>query len=147
MLSEGTIIDFTEQNDLGSVANKLIREGSTVPVWLFEGPMGIGKTTLIKAICAELGVRDVVQSPTFGIVNEYRSREGKIIFHFDCYRLRHEEEAFDIGVEEYLDSGNLCLIEWPERIKSFWPLQYYRIDMDWNESFQRRLYTSIHPSN
>lgn len=147
MLSAGTVIDFTEQSELGSVAHKLVLEGSETPVWLFEGPMGIGKTTLIKAICAELGVRDTVQSPTFGIVNEYRTDGGKLLYHFDCYRLKYEEEAFDIGIEEYLDSGNLCLIEWPERISSFWPANYYRIDMNWDADFQRRLYTSIHPSN
>lgn len=119
-------------NELDTVAHRLLAEGgltnaSGQPVWLFEGEMGAGKTTLIKVLCRALGVVSVVQSPTFSIVNEYTTHEGKPVYHFDCYRLRNEAEALDIGIEEYLGSGAYCFIEWPERIIALWPAAYYRI--------------------
>lgn len=91
--------------------------------------MGAGKTTLIKELCRALGVISTVQSPTFSIVNEYSTHEGHLVYHFDCYRLRNEAEAFDIGIEEYFDSGDYCFIEWPERIMSLWPARYYRVQL------------------
>lgn len=78
--------------------------------------MGAGKTSLIKAICKHLGIEDSISSPTFSIVNEYQSRNGQIIYHFDFYRIRKIEEVYDIGFEDYFDSGNICLLEWPEKI-------------------------------
>ncbi|MGV6846569.1 MAG: tRNA (adenosine(37)-N6)-threonylcarbamoyltransferase complex ATPase subunit type 1 TsaE [Lutibacter sp.] len=88
---------------------------------LFEGEMGVGKTTLIKAIVEKLGSNDVVNSPTFSLVNEYKGNEN-IIYHFDFYRINNEEEAYDIGFEEYLDSNNWCLIEWPNKVENLLPL-------------------------
>jgi len=90
-------------------------------VVLLVGDMGVGKTTLIKAICKAIGVTDEVSSPTFALVNEYRSATAHSIYHFDLYRLENEEEALDFGVDEYLESGNLCLVEWPEKISKFLP--------------------------
>mgnify|MGYP002513424945 CR=1 FL=1 len=91
-------------------------------VFAFYGKMGAGKTTFIKAVCEELGVTDVINSPTFAIVNEYRSDEtGELIYHFDFYRLDDIEEALEIGTEDYFDSGALCLIEWPERVEDLLP--------------------------
>ncbi len=116
-----------ELSDLDRVASDLLELGSEVPVWLFFGEMGAGKTTLIKTICEKLGVESLVQSPTFSIVNEYVSDQGKPIFHFDFYRLKNENEAYDIGSEEYLYSGNFCFIEWPEKIESLWPPKYFDI--------------------
>ena len=87
----------------------------------FYGWMGAGKTTFCKAICNVLGVEDNVGSPTFTLVNEYAAEDGSPIFHFDFYRLDKPEEAFDIGVEEYFYSGELCLIEWPEKIEQILP--------------------------
>ncbi|GAA4394472.1 tRNA (adenosine(37)-N6)-threonylcarbamoyltransferase complex ATPase subunit type 1 TsaE [Nibrella viscosa] len=116
-------------DDLDDVARRLLDEGRDCTVWLFEGEMGAGKTTLIKALCRALGVVSMVQSPTFSIVNEYTTRTGESIYHFDCYRLRNEAEALDIGIEEYFDSGNFCFIEWPERIASLWPPCYYRVQV------------------
>lgn len=84
---------------------------------LFEGEMGAGKTTFIKTFVNELGSKDEVSSPTFSIVNEYETISGKV-FHFDLYRIKSEEEAMDFGVEEYLDSGNYCFIEWPDKIEN-----------------------------
>src|SRR5690606_3148186 len=90
-------------------------------VWLFYGEMGSGKTTLIKALCAQLGVRDGMSSPTFSIVNEYLAADGRKVYHFDYYRIKSEAEAYDIGSEEYFYSGDMCFIEWPEKIPSLIP--------------------------
>lgn len=88
----------------------------------FQAPMGAGKTTFITALCKELGVEeDAVSSPTFAIVNEYRGAKGDSIYHFDFYRIERNEEALDIGLYDYLDSGSLCLMEWPENIESLLP--------------------------
>ena len=102
--------------ELSEAAEILVNYFSTQRHFAFYGEMGSGKTTLIKAICAELGVKDVVNSPTYGLVNEYKTGNGSKIYHFDFYRLNSIEEALDIGVEEYLNSTNYCLMEWPERI-------------------------------
>lgn len=91
-------------------------------VFAFYGKMGIGKTTFIKAICEELGVTDVINSPTFAIVNEYRSDEaGELIYHFDFYRIQKLDEVYDMGYEDYFYSGALCFIEWPELIDELLP--------------------------
>ena len=91
-------------------------------VFAFEGSMGAGKTTFIKAICEELGVEDVINSPTFSIINEYRSsKNGELIYHFDFYRINKINEAYDMGTEDYFYSGALCLIEWPEKIQELLP--------------------------
>ena len=129
--------------ELDDVARRLLNEGRDQSVWLFEGDMGAGKTTLIKAICRQLGVISVVQSPTFGIINEYSTQAGEAVYHFDCYRLRNEAEALDIGVEEYFDSGNYCLIEWPERITSLWPSAYYQICLLAEPTGRRTIETHI----
>lgn len=129
--------------ELDDVARRLLHEGRDQSVWLFEGDMGAGKTTLIKAICRQLGVVSVVQSPTFGIINEYSTQAGKSVYHFDCYRLRNEAEALDIGVEEYFDSGDYCLIEWPERITSLWPPAYYQICLTAEPTGRRTIDTHI----
>lgn len=89
-------------------------------VVLFKGDLGAGKTTLIKSICKKIGVKDDVQSPTFSIVNEYEALDT-LVYHFDFYRMESEEEAYDIGAEDYFYSGHLCLIEWPEKIESVLP--------------------------
>jgi tRNA threonylcarbamoyladenosine biosynthesis protein TsaE len=90
-------------------------------VVLLIGEMGAGKTTLVKSVCRALGVTDEVSSPTFALVNEYLDGKGNAVYHFDLYRLESEEEALDFGVDEYLDSGALCLVEWPEKISKFLP--------------------------
>ena len=97
-------------------AREFIASMGDKKVFLFYGSMGAGKTTFIRAICEELGVKESVNSPTFAIVNEYKSGNGKPIYHFDFYRINKEEEALDFGYEDYFFSGNLCLVEWPEKI-------------------------------
>jgi len=96
-------------------------------VFAFFGTMGAGKTTFIKAICAELGVEDIVQSPTFSIINEYKTRSGESIYHFDFYRIKKIGEVYDIGYEDYLYSGNYCFIEWPELIGPLLPAETIRV--------------------
>ncbi len=105
---------------LGQIA-KWILAAKSSDILLFKGEMGAGKTTLIKAICKELQVVDEVSSPTYSLVNEYLTQSGETIYHFDLYRLEHEEEALDFGIEDYLYSGNLCLLEWPEKISNLLP--------------------------
>lgn len=99
-------------------------------VFAFQGSMGAGKTTLIKAICEELGVKESVTSPTFAIINEYKDREGESIYHFDFYRINKLEEAFDFGYEDYFYSGNLCFIEWPEIVESLLPENCVRVTIE-----------------
>jgi tRNA threonylcarbamoyladenosine biosynthesis protein TsaE len=89
--------------------------------------MGAGKTTLVKAICKHIQVKEVVSSPTFSIINEYRTDKGQPVYHFDFYRLKKETEAYDLGVNEYFDSGDLCLVEWSEKIPSLIPDHYFNI--------------------
>ena len=96
----------------------------------FHAPMGAGKTTFITAVCKALGVReDAVSSPTFAIVNEYRAGSGEPVYHFDFYRIERPEEALDIGLYDYLDSGFLCLMEWPENIAALLPEETLRVDI------------------
>lgn len=118
--------------DLPEVAADLIGQIST-PILLFTGEMGSGKTTLIKAMCSALGVSDEVNSPTFALVNEYQTEVGEAIYHFDFYRLNEPEEALDMGVEEYFDSGAICLVEWPEKISKFLPANFGLIKLKMNE--------------
>jgi len=106
--------------ELPKVASKLIKVLKS-PIWLFYGEMGSGKTTLIREILHQLDVKDNIQSPTFSLVNEYLGQEDKTIYHFDFYRIENEEEAYDIGIEDYFYSDNLCLIEWPEKIPNLLP--------------------------
>ena len=103
----------------------------TEHVFAFYGSMGAGKTTFIKAICEELGVGDVVTSPTFAIVNEYRSATtAELIYHFDFYRIKKLEEVYDMGYEDYFYSGSLCLIEWPELIEELLPDDAVRVHIE-----------------
>src|SRR6218665_3037586 len=125
--------------DLEEIAKKIIGQAGDKTIWIFEGEMGAGKTTLIKAICKELGVASAVQSPTFSIVNEYRTTLGDTVYHFDFYRLKRATEALDFGVEEYFDSGNICLLEWAEKIESLLPENCYTIQIEVIDENNRNL--------
>jgi len=100
---------------------RAIAEVMTGGVWALKGEMGAGKTTLVSALCALWGVEDAVSSPTFSLVNEYLTAAGDPVYHFDFYRIASEEEAMDMGVDEYFSSGALCLVEWPGRIPGLLP--------------------------
>ena len=106
-------------------------------VFAFYGKMGAGKTTFVKAICEELGVDDVITSPTFAIVNEYTSAKGDSIFHFDFYRIKKLEEVYDMGYEDYFYSGALCFIEWPELIEEILPDDAVRVSIAEQEDGSR----------
>ena len=106
---------------LPAVAREVIPLLEEFPVVALYGPMGVGKTTFIKALCREMGVDDPVNSPSFAIINEYLTRQGERIFHFDFYRLKNEEELLDLGYEDYFYSGEVCLLEWPEKIENYLP--------------------------
>lgn len=127
--------------DLDSIsesAKKFIGGMDNRTVFAFHGTMGAGKTTFIKAICEALGVEDVINSPTFAIINEYRSSEtGELIYHFDYYRINKLSEAQDIGTEDYFDSGALCFIEWPEKIEELLPNDVVNVTITENEDGTR----------
>jgi len=125
--------DCKELKDLEEAAEILINYFINENVFCFYAEMGVGKTTFIRSICAELGCKDVVSSPTYGIVNEYMLRNGKPVYHFDFYRIENLEEAISIGFEEYLRSGNYCLIEWPEKIGFLLPNQFVKVDIKLQE--------------
>ncbi|AUC14850.1 tRNA (adenosine(37)-N6)-threonylcarbamoyltransferase complex ATPase subunit type 1 TsaE [Tenacibaculum sp. SZ-18] len=108
-------------------------------VLLFNGEMGVGKTTLIKEICSLLGVQDTISSPTFSLVNEYMTSNKETVYHFDFYRINNEEEALDIGVEDYFYSNNWCLIEWPNNIKNLLPLNSVNINLTLNADNLRNI--------
>ena len=124
---------------LSEVSDYLISLREEADVIAFYGSMGAGKTTLIKNLCHRIGVTDEVNSPTFAIVNEYVTEEGESVYHFDFYRIKKLEEAYDIGYENYFYSGNLCLIEWPEMIEPLLPEKYIRVEIQHGESDDERL--------
>ncbi len=103
-------------SDLNIVADKFLRLMRDKKVFAFFGSMGVGKTTFIKALCNELGVVEIVTSPTFALINEYQTGEGEVIYHFDFYRIKKIEEVYDFGYEDYFFSGNYCFIEWPDKV-------------------------------
>ena len=123
--------------DLPLVARKLL---TVVPdkILLFYGEMGVGKTTLIKEIAKQLGVKGVINSPTFALVNEYEIKNDKI-YHFDFYRINKEEEAMDIGIEDYFFSDHWCFIEWPQNISSLLPTNSVKIELTKNKNESRTL--------
>jgi tRNA threonylcarbamoyladenosine biosynthesis protein TsaE len=115
-------IEIKSLETIGEAAQQFIAEMGDSTVFAFEGVMGAGKTTFIKAVCEALGVTDVINSPTFAIVNEYRSdTTAELIYHFDFYRINSVQEAQDIGTEDYFGSGALCFLEWSEKIKPLLP--------------------------
>lgn len=132
--------------DLPQAAAELLSflKGREERVCLFEGEMGAGKTTFIKEFCRQMGVMDTVQSPTFSIINEYRTREGKPVFHFDFYRIDAVDEAVQIGAEEYFYSGELCLIEWPSRVEAILPDACLQVQIRVDKDSSRNILISIH---
>lgn len=113
--------------ELESAAKELLDSSKGKKIFAFNGSMGAGKTTFIKAICKSMGVKDPISSPTFSIVNEYLSADGTKIYHFDFYRIKSLNEAYDMGCEEYLYSNAYCFIEWPEKIAELLPENYAKV--------------------
>jgi len=128
--------------ELSKVAKEIIRFSRDSSVWLFDGDLGAGKTTLIKEICLQLGITDNVTSPTFSLINEYQDEGGKIYYHCDFYRIRNEEEAINIGLEEYFCSGALCLVEWPAKVENLIPDKAVTIRIEPEPNDKRSFYLS-----
>ena len=134
-----TELEIQSLDTIHKTAQEFIELIGENTVFAFNGKMGAGKTTFIKAICEVMGVKETVNSPTFSIVNEYESANGRIIFHFDCYRINKVQEALDFGAEEYLYSGNLCFIEWSENIAPILPESIVNVDIEETENGKRKI--------
>jgi tRNA threonylcarbamoyladenosine biosynthesis protein TsaE len=131
-------ITIKSLDSIHEAAREFIKNMGKGHVFAFYGKMGAGKTTFIKAICEELGVEDVITSPTFAIVNDYTStKDDSHIFHFDFYRIKKLEEVYDMGYEDYFYSGNLCFIEWPELIEEILPGDAVKVTITQNEDGSR----------
>ena len=124
--------------ELPIIAQKIIKNAKS-KVLLFNGEMGAGKTTLIKEITKQLGVEDIASSPTFSLVNEYQTSKGETIYHFDFYRINSEEEAYDIGIEDYFHSNAWCFIEWGEKVQNLLPLEIVNINIQVLNENQRTI--------
>lgn len=133
-------IEIESLSELPKVAEAVFGELRGRSVVLFRGPMGAGKTTLISRIAAALGAEDTVTSPTFALVNQYEGEGGRRIYHFDFYRINNVEEALDLGYEEYFYSGELCLVEWPEKIEPLLPEDAMTVTITVGED-ERRIFT------
>lgn len=131
-----------DMGDLPRVASEILQNTGGIRVIVFRGEIGAGKTTLIKQLCLQLGVEEAVVSPTFGLVNSYLATDG-LVHHFDWYRIKHEEEAIEIGWEEYVDSGEWLLIEWPEKIENLLPDELMDIHIEVLEGGNRVLMIQI----
>ncbi|MBR1935386.1 MAG: tRNA (adenosine(37)-N6)-threonylcarbamoyltransferase complex ATPase subunit type 1 TsaE [Muribaculaceae bacterium] len=134
-------INIASLEALPAAAKQFIGEMDDATVFAFTGEMGAGKTTFIGELCRQLGVSsEETNSPSFAIINEYRSETtAELIYHFDCYRLENEQEAIDIGAEDYFDSGALCLIEWPEKIENLLPDDTVVVNVKVNDDGSRTL--------
>lgn len=126
--------------DLDRAAGEFLEKTDGYNLIAFFAPMGAGKTTFTTAICRRLGVRDAVCSPTFTIVNEYVTAKGDPVYHFDFYRINKLQEAVDIGLDDYLYSGHLCLMEWPENVEELLPEETLRVGIRVNEDLSRTVY-------
>lgn len=130
-------ITISDLADIKRAAKEFINAMNDRKVFAFYGSMGAGKTTFIKAICEEMGVEDVITSPTFAIVNEYTAENGEPIYHFDFYRIKKLEEVYDLGYEDYFYSGHVCFLEWPELIETLLPDDAVRVSITANDDGSR----------
>ncbi len=130
--------DYT-LDQLPIVAKKILLGVKQPSILLFYGKMGVGKTTLIKELAAQLGVTDIASSPTFSLVNEYQNSQGDLFYHFDFYRINNAEEALDIGIEEYFDNNTWCFVEWPEKVENLLPLDAVAIRISTNSNGSRSI--------
>ena len=119
--------------ELDEIAKAIVKVFKNEKKIVFFGEMGVGKTTLIKSICKVLNVQDVVTSPTFSVVNEYQNKDGNSLYHFDFYRIKNQEELFDLGLEEYIYSDNYCFIEWPEKAEGLLSDNFIQVQMTKNK--------------
>jgi len=132
-------IIIKDKKHLHSAAKELLKHFGENRIFAFYGSMGAGKTTIIKAICELLGAVDIISSPTFTLVNEYRTSAGDALFHIDFYRIKKQEEVFDFGIEEYLTGESYCFMEWPELIEEILPSETIRVKITVDDHEQRIL--------
>jgi tRNA threonylcarbamoyladenosine biosynthesis protein TsaE len=132
-----------DKRHLSSAAKQLLKQSGENKIFAFYGSMGAGKTTFIKAICESLGAIDTVTSPTFTLVNEYKTSDGESIFHIDFYRIKKQEEVFDFGIEEYLSGDSYCFMEWPELIEEILPPETVKVKISVDKNEQRILLISL----
>lgn len=132
-------IKINNINEINMAARQFVDAMGNNSVFAFYGKMGAGKTTFIKAVCEQLGVTDVINSPTFAIVNEYLDGRGEPIYHFDFYRIKRHQEVLDIGYEDYIYSGNICFMEWPELIEELLPEDAVKVTIEEDPDGSRRI--------
>ncbi|MDP3001549.1 MAG: tRNA (adenosine(37)-N6)-threonylcarbamoyltransferase complex ATPase subunit type 1 TsaE [Bacteroidales bacterium] len=131
-----------DKRQLSAAAKKLLKHTGDSRIFAFYGSMGAGKTTIIKAICEVLGAIDIVSSPTFTLVNEYRTFKGETLYHIDFYRIKKKEEVFDFGIEEYLSGDSYCFMEWPELVEEILPPERVSVRITVDDNEQRTLLVS-----
>lgn len=131
-----------DKRQLSAAAKKLLKHTGDSRIFAFYGSMGAGKTTIIKAICEVLGATDIVSSPTFTLVNEYRTFKGETLYHIDFYRIKKKEEVFDFGIEEYLSGDSYCFMEWPELVEEILPPERVSVRITVDDNEQRTLLVS-----
>lgn len=134
-----TTLEISSLETIHETAEKFIAQMGDKTIFAFNGTMGAGKTTFIRAICDVFGVQETVNSPTFSIVNEYETADGRIIYHFDCYRINKIQEALELGSEDYLNSGNLCFIEWAENIAPILPDSVVNVNIQETKNGKRKI--------
>jgi tRNA threonylcarbamoyladenosine biosynthesis protein TsaE len=134
------VFEYRHLDELPLISAKILNLYPEERIYIFRGELGAGKTTLIKEICRQLQVSDPTNSPSFAILNEYKTANSHKLYHFDFYRIKKLEEVYDIGYEEYFYSGNYCFIEWPELIKEILPEEFVEIKIEWDlKSDSRRI--------
>jgi tRNA threonylcarbamoyladenosine biosynthesis protein TsaE len=132
-------ISVKHKKDLPAAVRKLLKHYGENRLFAFYGSLGAGKTTIIKAICESLGATDLVSSPSFTIVNEYRTSDGESIYHIDFYRIKKLDEVFDFGIEEYLSAGSYCFMEWPELVEDILPDETVKVRITVGKNEERHL--------
>jgi tRNA threonylcarbamoyladenosine biosynthesis protein TsaE len=141
------VFDIENLETLPETARIFLRQMGNRKHFAIFGPMGVGKTTFIKEVCKQLKVNEVVTSPTFALVNEYSTQSGQKIYHFDFYRIKREEELYDIGYEDYVYGDDYCFIEWPEKAPDLIPSHFTQIRLEEVSTGKRRMYVEIDESN
>lgn len=130
-----------ETSELAFICASILKQYSDIKIFTFKGELGAGKTTMVKEFCKQLDVIDNTNSPTFAIINEYKTSNNNFLYHFDLYRIEKTSELYDLGAEEYLTGNNYCFIEWPELVSEMIPVDYVEIQILWVPKTDKRIIT------